>query len=113
MAGNPNIAEIGRPTRFKPGQVANPRGRPPDRLLAELKRRMTAEQAKRLVTELLTQAEAGDLKALEMVWDRLGGRPVARNEQGEPGAFERQVIELEVVRDPSETSGETDARDAV
>ena len=67
---------------FKPGQSGNPAGRP-KQVATRLIREMSAELAegsnetrlRRIVEALLTKAEAGDLEAVKIVFDRLEGRP--------------------------------------
>lgn len=84
-------------SQFRPGASGNPGGRPKDPLLHALRRKMTAKQANELTAILLARALDGDLKAIEMIWDRVGGKPVARQEQGEPGAF-REGFEIRLIR---------------
>lgn len=83
--------------RFQPGQSGNPGGRPKDTLLAALKKKLTREQAEELVGVLVTRALAGDMKALEMIWDRMAGKVVGREEIGGPGAFAKG-FEIRLVR---------------
>lgn len=82
---------------FQAGQSGNPRGKPPDPLLRQLRKRLTAEEADELVGALLEKAREGDIRALEMIWDRIAGKPVAREERGGPGAFARG-FEIRLVR---------------
>ena len=82
---------------FKPGQSGNPRGKAPDPLLRALRKRLTTKQADELTTVLLDRARDGDMKALEMIWDRIAGKAVARQEQGGPGEFSRG-FEIRLIR---------------
>lgn len=74
-------------TQFRPGRSGNPGGRKADPLLPALRRKLTPKQANDLVDVLVSRALDGDLRALELIWNRMSGLPVARQEQGEPGAF--------------------------
>jgi hypothetical protein len=74
-------------SQFKPGRSGNPGGRKADPLLPALKRKLTASQAADLVDVLIARAMDGDLRALEIIWNRTAGLPVAREETGAPGAF--------------------------
>ena len=82
---------------FRPGQSGNPRGKVPDPLLKALRKRLTVAEAAKLTDVLLEKAEDGDMKALEMIWDRVAGKAVARQEQGGPGDFARG-FEIRLVR---------------
>src|SRR4051812_38235267 len=84
-------------TWFKKGTSGNPRGARPDPLLPALKRKLTATQAADLVDMLIARAMDGDLRALEMAWDRIAGKVVAREETGSPGAFS-PGFEIRLVR---------------
>jgi len=83
--------------RFEPGRSGNPGGRPKDPLLHALRKKLTAKQANALMGVLVEQALRGDMKALEMIWDRVAGKPVARAEQGGPGDFARG-FEIRLIR---------------
>lgn len=81
--GNPNPSPA---TRFsKDRQPENKRR--PDPLLAALKGKMTSEKAEALAEVILQKALSGDLAAAQMVWDRLEGKAIGRQEQGSPGDF--------------------------
>lgn len=87
---NPNIAEAGRATRFKPGQRANPSGRPKSTPLTDELRRHLAEVSLnkktthlRLVVEsLVERAETGDMAAQRIVWEYIDGKPQERVDLG-------------------------------
>jgi hypothetical protein len=74
-------------TRFRQGQSGNPGGKPKDPFLRALRTRLTDEDAATMLDVLIAMAKSGNLKAIEMLWDRLEGRVVARQEAGDPGAF--------------------------
>lgn len=74
---------------FAKGVSGNPSGRPKDVLTHAIREKLTPDQASALADKLMALAMAGDLKALEIVLDRVEGKAVARQEQGDPGAFER------------------------
>ena len=65
--------------KFQPGESGNPKGRPPKRLFDEhLKQALTAkrsEKAKLLVEKLIAKASTGNVAALKLVCERVGGKP--------------------------------------
>jgi hypothetical protein len=81
-------------TSWKKGQSGNPRGRPrrglclSDLLRKELDRTGPAGVAHKeaLVSALVEAACEGDLRAIDMIFDRLEGRPAQRHEVGGPDA---------------------------
>lgn len=81
---NPNIAEHGRNTRFKPGQSGNPKGRPRVPTLTEQVRAKLEARADEIVaaymTALLSSDEKLALQAADAILDRLDGRPTQRTE---------------------------------
>jgi hypothetical protein len=79
------------------GESGNPGGRRKDPLLQALRSKVTPAMAQDLMGVLLERANAGDMKAMEMLWDRMAGKAIARNEQGEPGAFSHGY-EIRLVR---------------
>jgi hypothetical protein len=91
---------------FRHGQSGNPKGKAPDPLLKALRKKLTAGEAAKLTDVLLEKAGDGDMKALEMIWDRIAGKAVARQEQGEPGAFSRG-FEIRLVRVGNDGDDET------
>jgi hypothetical protein len=82
---NPNPSPA---TRFKPGNRGGPGGKLRDPLTRAVREAMKAEDLKRVADMLWSFAMSGNLKAIEMLWDRLEGKAVARQEQGDPGAFD-------------------------
>lgn len=93
---------------WRKGESGNPRGARPDPLLHALRKKITAKQAAGLAAILLERALDGDMKALEMIWDRTAGKPVARQEQGEPGAF-AEGFEIRLIR-VSDDDGDGESR---
>lgn len=78
MAGNPNPSPS---TRFKPGQVANPGGKPKGRTLASYLREglesLTKDgktRAQVISEKLLELCEDGDRQAIKDVFDRIEGK---------------------------------------
>lgn len=49
--------------------------------------RLTPERADTIVETVLAAAERGEPWAVTLAWDRLEGKPVNRNENGEAGTF--------------------------
>lgn len=84
--GKPNPIPGSKP--FQKGQSGNPSGRPKDYLTQALRQRVGPEDAKKLAETLLALALAGDMKALQEVFDRVEGKAIARQEQGRPGEFD-------------------------
>jgi len=65
--------------KWQPGESGNLKGRPPKRLFDEhLKQALTAkrsEKAKMLVDKLIVKASTGNVAALKLVCERVGGKP--------------------------------------
>jgi hypothetical protein len=68
-----------RPHQWRPGQSGNPSGRPPCILSRALRAKLKADPSlvERLLEALLRRALGGDLKALEIIFDRIEGRAPA------------------------------------
>ena len=85
--------------KFQPGESGNPKGRPPKRLFDEhLKQALTAkrsEKAKLLVDKLIVKASTGNVAALKLVCERVGGKPKP-SEAVQAGASE--AVTLDQVR---------------
>ena len=64
---------IGRP--FKKGQSGNPKGKRKGSvsLTARLKSALTKEAAAEIVAKLISMAQAGDMAAAKLLWDRTDG----------------------------------------
>ena len=81
---NPNPSPA---TRFKPGNRANPGGRLRDPLTRAIRAAMTDEDLTAIVETVIAFAKAGKIEYVQMIWDRIEGKVVARQEAGDPGAF--------------------------
>jgi hypothetical protein len=68
-------------------QRINRGGRRPHILTAALQRQLSDAEADQIMASVIEKAKLGDLQAVAMLWDRLEGKAVARNESGEPGSF--------------------------
>jgi hypothetical protein len=82
--GNPDIAELGRATRFAPGQSGNPLGQRRDRISAQLK--MLMDQpcpfdkegrtwCEAIAWAMVKKALRGDVRAFAEISDRVDGKP--------------------------------------
>jgi len=98
------IAQISMSTTPKrvvgrPFQKGDPRinrgGRPPALLSKAMQAVVSDEDAEAIMKRVLAAAKKGDLQAIQMLWDRMEGKAVARNEQGQPGAFDLDLSDVE------------------
>lgn len=88
MAGNPNIREINKATRFKPGQSGNPTGRRPGLSLTRLVRDElqkddgTGKTKGEVVAEKVVEmAMAGNTVFAPLVWRYVDGDPKAASSE--------------------------------
>jgi hypothetical protein len=81
---NPNPSPA---TRFKPGQSGNPGGRSKTALSDAMLKHLTPESADQIMSVVTSLALKGEAWAIQMLWDRSEGKPVGRNETGQPGDF--------------------------
>lgn len=78
---------VGRP--FQPGHDPrrNRAGRPKALLTQALAETMTEVDARAIMAQVIADAKTGDLQAIAMLWDRLEGKAIGRQESGTPGEF--------------------------
>jgi hypothetical protein len=73
---------------WKPGQSANPGGRPKGRLIDEALEELLlgndSELAIAIAKKLLTRAKAGEVKAIQLVAERVQGKPKRQIELSGP-----------------------------
>lgn len=86
--------QIGRPFQRGTDPRRNLGGRPPQPIRAALARKADEATLDRIVDVALSQAQAGDAAARQWIADRLEGKAVARNEQGDPGDFDIPLSEI-------------------
>lgn len=78
---------VGRPFQKGADPRRNLGGRPKAILTAALLATLTEADAEAIMTQVIVDAKAGDLQAIAMLWDRLEGKAIGRNEAGAPGEF--------------------------
>src|SRR4051794_20270808 len=76
-------------TRFKPGQVANPRGKPPGtrNRVTLLAQQLMDQDAEDVIKAMIAAAKAGDITAGRLILERIAPLPRTR-----PVAFELPSI---------------------
>lgn len=89
--GNPNPSPA---TRFSSERQPENKRRP-DPLLVALKGKMTPQRAENVAEALLVKAEAGDIGAINTIWERTAGKVPNKNEDGKPGDFDTDMDEQE------------------
>ena len=86
----------GNPQNLKPrwvkGQSGNPSGRSRDVLTQAVRKLMTDDEAESLVQTIIMQAKQGDMRAAELLWNRIEGKAIDRKEVGQPGDFDASNI---------------------
>lgn len=88
-------APRGRPFQKGVDPRRNVGGGRPHVLTAAVMDAVTPAKAKAVAAKVLALAEAGDLQAIGMLWDRLEGKAVARSENGQPGDFDLDMSDDE------------------
>lgn len=86
--GNPNPRTDHLRPPWPKGVSGNPGGRPKKLFTAAMEKTLTPERAENILAVLLAQAEQGNLEAAKLLWGRLEGSEVKRQEEGQPGAFD-------------------------
>jgi hypothetical protein len=77
----------GKPFQQGPDPRRNNGGRRATPISAALARLLTEDDALEIAAIVIARAKAGDLRFVQFLADRLEGKAVARNEQGEVGDF--------------------------
>lgn len=85
--GVPRIVEHPNLRPFPKGQSGNPGCRKPDLISRAVREQLDEKTAADLVRVLIARALSGDLKAMELLWDRTEGKAIARTEAGDPASF--------------------------
>jgi len=91
VRGNPNPSPA---TRFSSERQPENR-RKPDPILAALKAKLTPERAAIIAEALLSKMETGDIQAINTGWDRTAGKVPNKNENGDPGAFDLDLTDID------------------
>jgi hypothetical protein len=77
----------GKPFQQGPDPRRNSGGRRATPITAALARLLTEDDALEIAASVIAKAKAGDQWSIQFLADRLEGKAVARNEQGEAGDF--------------------------
>lgn len=86
--GNPNPRTDHLRPPWPKGVSGNPGGRPKKLFSQAMEKALTPDRADRILATLLAQAEQGNLEAAKLLWGRLEGSEIKRQEEGTPGAFD-------------------------
>lgn len=82
----------------KPFVKGDPRinrsGRPKQLLTRAIAATLTDKDAASIVKVVIAKAAGGDLEAVKLLWDRLEGKAITRNENGDPGTFELDLSDI-------------------
>jgi hypothetical protein len=78
---------VGRPFEKGVDPRRNLGGRPKNYISHAYRSVLTEEDARQLGEILKKLAFAGDLRAIEILMDRIEGKAIARHEEGQPGEF--------------------------
>ncbi len=99
-------------SRWPKGVSGNPSGRPKGvaSISAAFNRVLTREMAERIAQRVIEMAEAGDLKAADMVLDRMEGKPLQRVHQATETVAE--ALARELAGDDTTTQDEVAEADA-
>lgn len=88
-----------RKLRGKPFEKGDPRinrgGRPKQLLTRAVADTLTEEDSRKIIGKVIAKAKQGDLQAVQMLWDRLEGKAIARAENGQPGDFEYDLSDVD------------------
>lgn len=90
--GNPKGYSANLRPPWQKGQSGNPGGRPKDVLTQALRKKLSDDEADGILAIVIRLAKQGDMRAVQLLWDRMEGRALDRKEVGQPGAFDAQQI---------------------
>lgn len=77
----PTARVIGKP--FQKGVSGNPSGRPKDALGPTVRRLLSAEKLEEHVQKVIAAADNGDMRAVQLLWERGWGKPAMADEDRE------------------------------